>query len=169
MKRLRDWLYPPPVVTRLTGDVPCDVWSYIINLYYHLKFDEEWRRFKESARSCNIFILPVERIEIPLFYFDPNIRISVCYEIHRLHWDRGSIMGAQVSTYKFCVGAPDVRLDNHGPVVLLDHDILRNDSDVEKIRGLLVSPIHRIERSGVQLGTLTITWDVLPYYARGIL
>lgn len=47
-------------------EVPRDVWSYITNIYYHLKFTEQWQQLKLACASCQKYILPLEKIEIPL-------------------------------------------------------------------------------------------------------
>ena len=95
-------------------EVPSDVWSYIINIYHHLKFTEQWQELKLACLRSQSYLLPVETVEIPLYEGDRTDlnTYSLFYKIHSLCWNtQVSIVGVCVDSFDFAVDQPSVGLD----------------------------------------------------------
>lgn len=166
MKRLRDWLFPstkPKFIhpnDNESDQLPNDVWCYIINLYYHLKFDEQWRLFEDKCLSCNIFLGPSDEISVPIYAFDPNIYVSVCPKIHRFYWGSRGLYGVEVTRSIWMIGLPDKGVRKMTNNILLDQPMITGEEYAQNIRGQLISPIGYVHRDRNEpIGTFIIKLD----------
>ena len=84
-------------------EVPSDVWSYIINIYHHLRFTEQWQKLKLACLSHNKYLLPVDNLEIPLYADTIGINTcSIYYRIRNICWgEDGHIIGALTDSFDF--------------------------------------------------------------------
>lgn len=104
-----------------------DIWGYIINLYYHVRLNEQWQLIKKTAVAGQVFIPPVAKIEIygrELFFYT----ILVVDRIHRLHWDNNLISGFDASLYEFNRRDPvKARYIKDAHSIIISHN--ENDND----------------------------------------
>ena len=128
-----------------------DIWSLIINLYYWLKFNEQWLRIKQGAHFSSIYFLPIEKIELSIYRVEElSETVYVVSQIKRLYWNIAGIIGVGVLTYQFIPSHPlRVRKSAQELVIVPLCNPHLFDRDFDNFKGCIIKGISSksIERS----------------------
>lgn len=154
-------------------DIPRDIWSYIINILYHLKYADQWRSFKErAARDC-YFMPPVEKIEIPVYkpYHSRNRWfIEVCRKIDDVYWNSNGILAVEVAqVYIVPIKSPHLATvkekKSNGVMLWVNAAMARNDDSDRDILpynfSVNSSVIHETDEKPPH-STLNMPLDTIP-------
>ena len=154
----------------LNEEVPSDVWSYIINIYHHLRFTEQWQKLKLACLSHNKYLLPTDKVEILLYegYTTMIKECSLLYNLHYLCWGAdGVITGACMDSYDFMSNHPSLRLACLGhsqSIVVFNSDAVERFSkhDFAQSKGKLLTTVSRLMHTKPLVGYLTIPLSTFP-------
>ncbi len=140
-----------------------DVWSVVINLYYHLQYKEQWLKLKEvCATSCR-FILPLDEIEVPL-YDDMRTppEIIICYRIHYLIWNKRGICGLNGDVHEFLCTDPHRNRTpfNKSLNMILTGNITKSILMSAKGTTISIPPAKTV----LPIGIMNISLNCLPRY-----